>query len=128
MKSDLEKCNTPIIFLAMFWGGGGPYTIKGLLHVYDWINRDIPTRSELESALNTLLAMKLVEKHGDTYQIPAAQGHRFDAFRKQKRKSKFVTVRLFFKQFGSIPNSPQVITLSEEEYRMHLQEYRRSFK
>ena len=128
MNPKIEEGITPTIFLAMFWGGGGPYTLKQIIHVYDWINRDIPSRSELESALNTLLAMKLVEKHGEKYQIPQSQGVRFDAFRKKKRKSKFVAARLFFKQFGSIPDPLRAIRISEEEYQRHLKDYRRSFE
>ena len=54
------KDQTPIIFLAMFWGGGGPYTISQIIHVYDWINRDIPSREDLETALNTMLFLNFI--------------------------------------------------------------------
>ena len=69
---------TQIIFLAMFWGGGGPYEISQIIHAYDWINRGIPTREELEIALNTLLSLELITMNEDKFQIPIDIGMDFD--------------------------------------------------
>jgi len=60
MNLEMEQNKTPIIFLGMFCGGGGPYAIPEIIRVYYWINRAIPTRDEMEVALNTLLAMGLM--------------------------------------------------------------------
>ena len=73
----------------MFWGGGGPYTISQILHVYDWVNRGIPRREELEHALHTLLSLELITVHENIFQIPLEIALAFDAFRKKRRKSKF---------------------------------------
>lgn len=51
---------TPIIFIAMFWGGGGPYRIFEIVGVYDWVNRSIPTREEMNTAFTSLLALGLM--------------------------------------------------------------------
>ena len=76
----MEQRDTPIIFLAMFWGGGGPYTIPEIIHAYDWINRDVPDREQMESALNTLLAMGLIEKQDDRFRVNRSRGQEFDVF------------------------------------------------
>jgi hypothetical protein len=127
MNMELEQGETPIIFLAMFWGGGGPYTIADIIDVYDWVNRSIPNRADMESALNTLLAMGLIEKQEDQFLVPATQGREFDAFRKKKRKNKFNTVRIYFEQLPSVAKIPKVITLTEEQYQHHLKEKRIAF-
>ena len=66
---------TQIIFLAIFWGGGGPYSISQIIHVYDWINRAIPRREELEDALNLLLFHKLIKIENNKYYIPKKIGN-----------------------------------------------------
>lgn len=116
MNKEMEQSDTPIIFLAMFWGGGGPYTISEIIRVYDWINRAIPDREDMESALNTLLAMSLIEKQEDRFLVPLSQCRKFDAYRKKKRKNKFETVMMYFKQLPTVAEVPKVVSLSEEEY------------
>ena len=116
MNMEIEHNDSPVVFLAMFWGGGGPYTIPEIIRVYDWINRSIPERENLESALNTLLAMHLIEKQDDKFLVPLSRCLEFDAFRKKKRKDKFKTVRLYFKQLPTVMEIPEVVSLSEEQY------------
>ena len=123
----MEQRDTPIIFLAMFWGGGGPYTIPEIIHAYDWINRDVPDREQMESALNTLLAMGLIEKQDDRFRVNRSRGQEFDVFRKKKRKSKFKMVRMYFRQLPTVTDIPRIISLSDNEYRAHILEYRRAF-
>ncbi len=122
-----EKSETPVIFLAMFWGGGGPYTIPQIIHVYDWINRAVPTRGEMETALNTLLAMGLIKRHDNAFFVSPSHGRAFDAFRKKKRKRKFVTVRMYFEQLPPLADVPRTIRLTEAQYKAHIQAYRRAF-
>ncbi len=80
MCNNVSEGATPIIFLAMFWGGGGPYTISQVIHVYDWINRDIPSREDLEVAFNTLLSLEFITMHDDEFKSVRKIGNDFDAF------------------------------------------------
>ena len=128
MHNEINEDETPIIFLAMFWGGGGPYTISDIIGVYDWVNRAIPSVSEMRTALNSLLAMGLVEKTQDKFQIPKRQYATFDAFRKKKRKDRFDTVRMYFRQLPTVADVPEAVNLTEQEYRVHVSGYKRAFR
>ena len=109
----------------MFWGGGGPYTISQIIHVYDWINRGIPRREELETALNTLLSLGLIRMDDDgKFQIPMDVGLEFDAFRKKKRKGKFRIARIYFEQFSLPADLPTMIEISEKQYSSELKRYK----
>jgi hypothetical protein len=123
----LEDTETPVIFLAMFWGGGGPYTIAEIIYVYDWINRAIPTRDEMESALNMLLAMGQIEKQHAEFQVSRTAGRAFDAFRKRRRKNKFAVVKLYFKQVPRPASVPGAVRLTEAQYKAHIQAYHQAF-
>lgn len=115
-----------IVFLSMYWGGGGPYEISDILHVCDWINRMFPDKEEMENALNYLLALGLVEARGEEFSIPESRYHEFAAFRKKKRKDRFETVQLFFRGLLKIGRVPSVVKLSQPEYDRHLKKYRDS--
>lgn len=128
MNEQIIRSETPTIFLAMFWGGGGPYTIPQIIGVYDWVNRATPSREDMETALNTLLGMKLIEQKGDTFSIPREQHAAFDAFRKKKRKGRFENVRLYFEQLPEVTEVPTLIRLTAEAYEGHMREYRRAFR
>ncbi len=118
---------TPIIFLAMFWGGGGPYTISQIIHVYDWINRDIPSREDLETALNTLLFLNFITMQDDKFTVTRNIGDDFDKYRKKKRKNKFETVSMYFTQYIPLPDVPVIVEVSEETYSTELTKYKESF-
>lgn len=122
-----ERSETPVIFLAMYWGGGGPYTIAEIISVYDWVNRTIPTRAEMESALNTLLAMGLIENQEETFRIPESRYRDFESFRKMKRKDRFETARMYFRQLPAPGRIPKKIRLTEKEYDAHYKAYQKSF-
>lgn len=81
----------------------------------------------MESGLNTLLAMGLVERRQDKFFIPEPQYRAFDVFRKKKRKNKFETVRMYFGQLPDFAGSAAVIRLSEDEYNAHVDENTRAF-
>lgn len=115
---------TQIIFLAIFWGGGGPYSISQIIHVYDWINRGIPRREELEDALNLLLFHKLLKRENNQYYIPKNIGDEFDAFRKLKKKSKFEVVKMYFKNYRQPPDLKKQVLISEKEYKDELKKYK----
>ncbi len=109
----------------MFWGGGGPYTISQIIHVYDWINRGIPTREDLEKALNTLLALNFIETKDGKFLVTRKIGNDFDAFRKKKRNGKFKIVRKYFEQFDLSAKFPRVIKISKELYSSELKKYKK---
>jgi len=127
VNENWDKSETPIIFLAMFWGGGGPYTVPQIINAYDWINHAIPTRAEMEVALNYLLAMGLIEQRGNTFRVSESHGRAFDTFRKKKRKRKFVAARMYFQELPSLVTLPRVIRLTEAQYKEHLETYRKAF-
>ena len=123
-----KKDQTPIIFLAMFWGGGGPYTISQIIHVYDWINRDIPSREDLETALNTLLFLNFITMQDDKFTVQRNIGEDFDEYnKKMKQKSKFVNVRMFFNQYTPLPDVPIIVEVSDKTYSNELTKYKESF-
>ena len=128
MCKNVSEGATPIIFLAMFWGGGGPYTISQVIHVYDWINRDVPSREDLEVAFNTLLSLDLITMHDDKFKIVRKIGNDFDAFRKKKRRNKFKTARLYFEQYDLPTNIPNVISISQERYAEEYAKYSKAFE
>jgi hypothetical protein len=118
---------TPIVFLAMFWGGGGPYTISELINVYDWINRDIVSRADLERALNELLMLELIQVKDNAYLVPRTVGMDFDTYRKKKRKGRFQIARMYFEQFDLPRRAPRTVRLTEARYASELKKYRDSF-
>ncbi len=123
MREKIIYDETPIIFLAMFWAGGGPYEISQIIHVYDWINRDIPTREGLEKALNILLALNCIEIKDDKFLVTRKIGKDFDEFRKKKRNGKFKIIRMYFEQFDLSAKFPRVVKISEKLYSDELKKY-----
>lgn len=119
---------TPIIFVAMFWGGGGPFTISEIIGVYDWINRAIPSRSEMQTSLNYLLAIHLIEKKDDKFLIPNRQYNKFSVFHKKKRKNKFDTARMYFQHLPKVADIPKAVELTEQAYKTCVKEYSGAFE
>ena len=122
LNNEMLRSETPVIFLAMFWGGGGPYSISEIVGVYDWINRAIPSKAEMQTALNSLLAMGLIEEQDNTFRVPKRQHAAFDAFRKRKRKDRFDTVRMYFQQLPEVGVVPEGVKLTKSEYDSHVKE------
>jgi hypothetical protein len=119
---------TPILFLAMFLGGGGPYTISDIIGVYDWANHAIPDKAEIQEALNSLLAMGLIEQHGYTFLVPKQQHAAFNAFRKKIRKVRFDAVMMYFRQLPEVAVIPDVVKLTEVEYDAHVKAYSKTIR
>ena len=111
----------------MFWGGGGPYTIPQIMWVYDWINRAVPNRDEMESALNALLAAGLVQETGGKFLLPRGECRKFDIFRKKKRKDRFDVAHLYFRALPRPAEISRVVRLTAYEYKSLHKEYDRSF-
>ena len=112
-----------IVFLAMFWGGGGPFGISAILHACDWVNRAVPRREDLEAALNALLARGLIEAREGEFVVRDGPARDFDALRKRIRKGKFEAVEQFFRRLPEPGPVPRTVTISESEYERHLADY-----
>ena len=112
-----------IVFLSMFWGGGGPFGISGILHACDWVNRAVPRREDLEAALNALLARGLIEEQEGKFAVCDGPAREFDALRKRIRKGRFQAVEQFFRRLPEPEAVPRAVTISEAEYQRHLAAY-----
>ena len=117
-----------IVFLAMSWGGGGPYTIAEIIGVYDRINRAIPDRIEMQTAFNTLPGMGLIEKRGERFLIPKAQMSAFEAFKKKRHRNKFDLVSRYFRQLPKTTDPAAVVEFTEDEYKAHVHENADAFR
>lgn len=120
--------HTPVLFLAMFWSGPGAKTISEIIGVYDWINRLIISKTELEDALNSLLSAGLVERLNDDFKISDKAYAEFDAFLRKRKRNKFDAVRAYFQKLDlAVENVTAEVQLSDEQYSDHLSEYRKEF-
>lgn len=116
-----------VVFLAMCWAGGGPFPLLGLIAVYDWVNHAIPSREELEGALNRLVAAGLVAYDADKFSVPQAAYEAFHAYRRRVRKGRFVVAEAFIRRHSPAEVAPRQIILSEHEYSAAIAEYQRWF-
>lgn len=124
-----HEVHSPIVFLAMFWSGRGAMTISEIIGVYDWINRLIISKSELEDALNFLLAAGLLERDDNGFKISDEAYAEFDTFLSKRKKDKFDAVHLYFQKLDlEIENVNAEVQLSDEQYNDHLSEYRKAFR
>lgn len=127
MAKTNDTNETPLIFLSMFWGGGGPYTIPEIVGCYDGINKAIPKAADMELALNTLLAMGLVDKAAQKFLIPTVQSGKFAAFLRKKRKGRFENARLYFAKLQVPASIPKVLRLTQAGYNAAVKEYKKRF-
>ena len=111
-----------VLFLALFWSGGGPHDIPGIIHAYDWVNREIISREEFISAINKLIAWKLVTHDENNFSIPEHIKQEFDAFRKKKRKDRFEVAKLYIKKQPQLNEVPIEISPTEKEFNEYINE------
>ena len=121
-KEHLDN-ETKIIFLAILWAGGGPYSVSQIIHAYDWINRAIPSREEMEYAINFLLSNNLIKADHDKYYITKDVGNEFEAYRKKAKKGKFKVVKMYFDKIKPHDIDEMRIKISESEYKSALKKY-----
>lgn len=117
-----------IVFLAMYWGGGGPYELADIVHVYDWINRDVLDAAELAGALNRLLAAGLIEKSKSEFCVPKSVFDSFTEFRRHRKKDRFDVADSYVKQFEPLPKVTRHVHLTEARYRKVLKQYHEAFE
>lgn len=128
MASNQFEIDDSIVFLAMYWGGGGPYELWEIIHVYDWINRHVLHASEMAGALNRLLAAGLIEKTNSEFCVTKSVFDSFAEFRRRRKKDRFDVADAYIKQFEPLPKVTRRVRLTEARYQKALEEYRREFK
>ena len=82
----------------------------------------------MQAALNELLALKLIDKQDEKYLVPEPRYREFDAFRKKRRKDRFDTVAMYFRNLSDVTQAPQTIKMTDKEYMAHVKEYRSTFR
>lgn len=120
--------HTQITFLAMYWSGGGTKTIPEIIGAYDWINRQVITKHELEEALTHLLSASLLEHDNAGYRITDEAYASFEAFLVKRKANKFDAVRLYFDKLPPIENVSDEVKLSDEDYKQYLNKYHTAFR
>ncbi len=116
---------TRIIFLAMIWGGGGSYSLSQIIHAYDWINRAIPEREEIETALNILLSYDFIAAEAGSFSVNEKVGMEFETYRKRIRKRKFKAMQMYFSKLTQDIEITDSIKITEKEYSSALREYKK---
>lgn len=111
-----EKHRTNL-FLAMHWSGGGIKTVAEIIAAYDWINRLVISKFELEDALSFLLAANLLERAGDGFKLCDWAYADFGAFLKRRKKNKFDAVELYFRRLPATGIVTDDVRFSEQQYR-----------
>lgn len=116
------------LFLAMYWSGGGPHTISSMIGACDWIARIILTKSELEDAINCLLAAGLIEWEPGGFRISPEAYADFGSFLRRRKRNKFDAVEQYFGMLHPIDSVTAEFRLTDEEYGAHLSEYRKAVR
>ena len=128
--STIDPSSTPQdseIFIALFWAGCRPenaFTLMQLIHAFDWINRYIPTAEELDGSLNRLIAAGLLARENDNFALPLDIFNEFDAYRKRRRKNKFVLAKAFLAAREPLTEVARSVSITEDAYRSALEMYR----
>jgi hypothetical protein len=121
-----EELASPV-FLAMFWAGGGPFSLPELFHACDWINRYIPTARQTERALNRLIRAGLVNQADQRFLIARPAFLAFERFRKRRRKNRFLMAQEFLSIHQPLENLPGDVKVTQKQHRRALDEYYRLF-
>ncbi len=123
---EFGRCDS-LLFLSLFWGGGTVCTLTDLIWLYDWVNRDIPSAQELDGALNRLMAAGLVVERRGGFGIPLKIVRKFDAYRKRRRRSRFVMADEFVRMAGPLKTVPRLVTIRPARHKKAYAEYLRLF-
>ena len=117
-----------VLFLALWWGGGRAATLKDVVHLYDFVDRSIPSADELDGGLNRLLAAGLVTVRDDTFRVPARVRRAFDAFRRRRRRDRFTMADEFVRAAGPLEAVPRRVRITPADQERAYEEYRRWFE
>ena len=119
-----SRQQAPLLFLALFWSGREAKSVSEIIGAYDWINRLVIAKTELEDALGLLLASGLVEQVGLRFKVRDDAYAAFDTLLKKRKRDKFELAVSFLSRQPPIEEVTVGFELSENEYERCLAEYR----
>lgn len=117
-----------VLFLALWWGGGRAGTLKDVIHLCDFVNRSIPSASELDGGLNRLLAAGLIAERGGRFRVPAKVLRAYDAFRRRRRRDRFTMADEFVRKAGPLEEVPRRVRVTAADQGRAYEEYHRWFE
>jgi hypothetical protein len=106
-----------VLFLSLFWGGKPVCSLVDVIWLSDWVNRAIPSAQQLDRALNRLMAAGLVVKRRGGFGIPPKIVRLFDAYRKRRRRNRFVVADEFVRSAGPLKMVPRRVTIRRTDHR-----------
>lgn len=117
-----------VLFLALWWGGGRAGTLKDVIHLYDFVDRSIPTADELDGGLNRLLAAGLITERDGRFSVPAKVVRAYDAFRRRRRRDRFTMADEFVRAAGPLEAVPRRVRVTPADQERAYEEYRQWFE
>lgn len=117
-----------VLFLALTWGAGRPATLAEVLHLYDFVNREIPSADELDGGLNRLLAAGLLAESDGLYRVPAPVLRAYQAFRRRRRRDRFAMADEFVRAAAMPDAVPRRVRVTPADQKRAYDEYRRWFE
>jgi hypothetical protein len=120
------------ILLALIYGGGlgAPgATLRDLLSAADYLNHAIPTRLELDGALNRLLAAGCLRGADGRYQVTPAVAAYYQGVSRPGRQTRrdWDDMEKFIAGLPPLQACPRRVTIGEDEYAVALADYLMSF-
>jgi hypothetical protein len=116
-----------LLFLSLFWGGKPVCSLVDVIWLCDWVNRDIPSAKQLDGSLNRLMAAGLVIKRRGGFGVPLKIVRKFDAYRKRRRRNRFVMADEFVQSAGPLKTVPRRVTIRRSDHKRAYAEYLRLF-
>jgi hypothetical protein len=117
-----------VLFLALWWGGGRAAMLKDVIHLYDFVDRSIPTAAELDGGLNRLLAAGLIAERDGRFRVPAKVLRAYDAFRRRRRRDRFTMADEFVRAAGPLGDVSRRVRVTPADQEWAYEEYRQWFE
>ncbi len=116
-----------LLLLALAFTGGR-LTLQDLIHTVDYLDRMVVTAEELDGGLNRLMAAGLVEHESGVFFLADEPAAEFAVFSRGLKRSRFEAAEQFLKSRGPLASVPRRVTVSSQEWRTALEEYRGRFQ
>jgi hypothetical protein len=116
-----------VIFLALYYRGGKADDLSDLIAAYDWVNREIPTATELDGGLNRLIAAHLVVERRGKFTIPRSVLRAFNAFRRRRRRNRFVMAATFIQSCEPLVHVARRMSVRHMDWQSACANYQRKF-
>lgn len=117
-----------VLFLALWFGGGRPAMLKDVIHLYDFVNREIPSADELDGGLNRLIAAGFVAERDGCFRVPPKVMRAYETFRRKRRRDRFAMADEFVRGAGPLEAVPRVVSVTPAAQKEAYEEYRRWFE